>query len=261
MADIRLVDSHCHPDFHHFDHDRNDVFVRFSAAGGRWLVAVAVDMEDLPRLFALAEKRENVFCSVGLHPNQEVTDEPSLEHLCEAAAHPKCVAIGETGMDFFRRHISPEIQEQRFRRHIRAARQLGKPVIVHMREAAEVSLRILKQEGVETCGGIMHCFSSTWDVARQALDMGMFISFAGNVTFRHNEELRDVAARVPAERLLIETDSPYLAPVPVRGKRNEPALVLHVAECLAGERRTSTEHLARTTAANACRAFGVDPSL
>jgi len=255
---MQLVDTHCHVGFHHFDDDREAVFRRYKAAGGQWLVAVAVDLEHLPRLFALAEERENVFCSVGVHPHHETEAEPSVTELCDLAAHPKCVAIGETGMDFFHHRISPETQEARFRTHIRAAKQLHKPVIVHMRKADADTMCILQGEGVEACGGIMHCFSSTWEIARKALDMGMFISFSGNVTFKRNGELRDVAARVPAERLLIETDSPYMAPEPVRGKRNEPAMVLHVAECLADERRISLEQLTRMTAANACRAFGVN---
>jgi len=257
MADIHLVDTHCHVDFQHFDEDREVVFERYAAAGGQWLVAVAVDLENVPRLFALAEEKSNVYCSVGMHPNHEPENEPTVERLCELATHPKCVAIGETGMDFFRHHVDKGIQEARFRTHIRAAKLMSKPVIVHMRKADADTIRILQGEGVDTCGGIMHCFSSTWEIARQALDMGMFISFSGNVTFKRNRELRDVATRVPAERLLIETDSPYLAPEPVRGKRNEPALVLHVAECIARARGISLAKVAEFTTANANRRFGV----
>jgi len=255
MAELHLVDTHCHVDFQHFDDDREAVFDRYAAAGGQWLVAVAVDLENTPRLFALADKRANVYCSVGVHPNHEIEAEPTVEQLCELAAHPKCVAIGETGMDFFRHHVDKEIQEKRFRTHIRAAKQLNKPVIVHMREADADTLRVLKEEGADS--GIMHCFSSTWEVAQQALDLGMSISFSGNVTFKRNETLREVAAQIPEEALLIETDAPYLAPVPNRGKRNEPAYVRYVAECIADVRGTTAEYIAELGCENARRRFGV----
>ncbi len=251
---MQLVDTHCHVDFHHFDEDREAVFERYAAAGGQWLVAVAVDLENLPRLFKLAEEKVNLYCSVGIHPNHETEVEPTVEKLCELAAHPKCVAIGETGMDFFRRHVDKGIQETRFRTHIRAAKQLNKPVIVHMREADADTLRVLKEEGADN--GIMHCFSSTWEIAQQALDIGASISFSGNVTFKRNEDLREVAARIPEEALLIETDSPYLAPVPNRGKRNEPAYVRHVAECIADVRGVTAEYIAKLTCENARGRFG-----
>jgi len=254
---MKLVDTHCHVDFHHFDDDREAVFDRYASAGGEWLVAVAVDLENVPRLFALAEERSNVYCSVGIHPNHEIEIEPTVVQLCELAAHPKCVAIGETGMDFFRRHVDGEIQESRFRTHIRAAKCMSKPVIVHMREADQDTMRILQDEGVDACGGIMHCFSSTWEIARQALDLGMSISFSGNVTFKRNETLREVASMAPEEALLIETDAPYLAPVPHRGKRNEPAYVRHVAECIAEVRGTTAEYIAELACGNARRRFGV----
>ncbi len=254
---MQLVDTHCHIDFHHFDDDRELVLKRYQAAGGQWLVAVAVDLENIPRLFALVETKANVYCSVGVHPNHELKAEPTVLQLCELAAHLKCVAIGETGMDFFRHHVAKDVQEARFRTHIRAAKRMSKPVIVHMREADTDTLRILKEEGVDACGGIMHCFSSTWEIARQALDMRMSISFSGNITFKRNETLREVAARVPEEALLIETDAPYLAPIPHRGQRNEPALVRHVAECIADVRGTTTEYTAELACENARRRFGV----
>jgi len=255
MTDVRLVDTHCHVDFPHFKDDRDAVLERYRAAGGQWLVAVAVDLENLPRLFALADSNPDIYCSVGVHPNHEPHDEPTVDRLCELASHPKCVAIGETGMDFFHHHVSSKVQEQRFRTHSRAAKALGKPVIVHMREADELALHILRDEGVDN--GIMHCFSSGWETADRALDLGMSISFSGNVTFKRNDALRDVAKKVPEDRLLIETDSPYLAPVPRRGKRNEPAYVRHVAECIANVRGVSIEHLAEITKENACNKFGL----
>ncbi|MDQ6972873.1 MAG: TatD family hydrolase [Mariprofundaceae bacterium] len=256
-TELPLVDTHCHVDFEHFDEDRDAVFERFSAAGGQWLVAVAVNLENVPRLKALAEARENVFFSVGVHPNHEVVTEPSIEGLCELAAHPRCVAIGESGMEFFRHRVSPELQEERFRTHIRAAGRMDKPVIVHMREADEATLRVLADEDVAGVGGIMHCFSSDRSAAAQALDMGMAISFSGNVSFKANDELRAVAGFVPEEAILIETDSPYLAPVPHRGKRNEPAYVQQVAECIAGVRGVSPGYIAQLSMENAARRFGV----
>ncbi len=254
---MKLVDTHCHVDFNHFDADRDEVFQRFSEVGGDWLVAVSVDLENEPRLRALAEARENVFFSVGVHPNHEVETEPDADMLCALANHPKCVAIGETGMDFFRHHVPAEVQEARFRMHIRVARKLEKPVIVHMREADADTLRVLDDEGMDQCGGIMHCFSSHQATAEKALDMGMSISFSGNVTFKRNDELRAVAAFVPEESLLIETDSPYLAPMPNRGKRNEPSFVRHVAECIAEVRGVSPEYIAELSYDNAARRFGV----
>jgi len=257
MADIRLFDSHCHVNFGHFSEDRDAVFTRMDEAGVKGCTVVAVDLEHVHELRSLAEARDNVWFSVGVHPNHEVEREVAADELCALADHPRCVAIGETGMDFFREHVSPAIQEARFRTHIRAAKAVNKPVIVHDREADAASMRILKDEGVADCGGIMHCFSSNWDTASQAIELGMSISFSGNVTFKRNDELRAVAAKVPGELLMIETDSPYLAPVPRRGKRNEPAFVRHVAECIAEVRGVSLAELADLTTANTRRRFNI----
>jgi len=220
-------------------------------------IVVAVELEHVPELRALAEARDNVWFSVGVHPNHEVVTEPTVDALGALADHPRCVAVGETGMDFFREHVSPNIQDARFRTHIRAAKALGKPVIVHDREADAVCMKILKGEGIGACGGIMHCFSSDWETASQAIDLGMSISFSGNVTFKRNDALRAVAAQVPDELLMVETDSPYLAPVPHRGKRNEPAYVRHVAECIAEVRGVSLATLAQLTTENTRRRFNI----
>ena len=260
MTDIRLFDSHCHVNFGHFSEDRDAVFVRMAEQGVEGCVVVAVELAHVPELLTLAEARDNVWFSVGVHPNHDVganEGEPTVDALCALADHPRCVAIGETGMDFFREHVAPEIQEARFRTHIRAAKAVHKPVIVHDREADEACMRILKDEGVDVCGGIMHCFSSDWDTASQAIDLGMSISFSGNVTFKRNDELRDVAGRVPDDLLMVETDSPYLAPVPNRGKRNEPAYVRHVAECIAEVRGVSLAELALQTTENSQRRFRI----
>jgi len=252
---MQLFDTHCHIDFPHFDEDRDDVFTRMAEEGVSRIVAVSVEIEQTPRLIKLVESRNHVWFSVGVHPNHEVDVEPTVEELVELSKHKKCVAIGETGMDFFRDALPADVQESRFRTHLKAAHIVNKPVIVHMRDADEATLRILKDEDVAGCGGIMHCFSSGWDAASEALDMGMSISFSGNVTFKKNDDLREVARKVPLESMLIETDSPYLAPVPKRGKRNEPTYVKHVAECIAEVRGISLEALVEATTANALKRF------
>jgi TatD DNase family protein len=254
---VRLFDSHCHINFSHFDEDRDAMFERMAEHGVEGCVVVAVELAHVPALRALAEARDNVWFSVGVHPNHAVDSEPDVDQLCALAEHPRCVAIGETGVDLFRDHVDPALQEARFRTHLRAARIMNKPVIVHDREADTDCMRILAEEGVGECGGIMHCFSSDWATAEQAIELGMSISFSGNVTFKRNEALRAVAARVPDELLMVETDSPYLAPVPLRGKRNEPAYVRHVAACIAAERGLSLTELAELTTANTRRRFRI----
>jgi len=254
-TDISLFDTHCHVNFPHYSDDRDAMFERMAGAGVDRCVVVAVDLEHVHELRDLAEARDNVWFSAGVHPNHDVEQEPSIEDLLALAEHPRCVAIGESGMDFFRNSVSPDIQETRFRTHLQAAHACNKPVIVHNRHADEASMRILKEENVENCGGIMHCFSSDWPTAKRAIDLGMSISFSGNVTFKANQALRDVAAQVPDDLLLIETDSPYLTPVPHRGKRNEPTYVRHIAECLAEVRGVNLETLATQTTKNAMLRF------
>lgn len=251
-----LVDSHCHLDFEQFDEDRAEVLTRLEKAL-QWAIVVGVDLEHFPRILQTIENNPKLYCSVGIHPNHEVAHETNAEELCTLAQHPRCVAIGETGMDFFRDHVSKEVQSTRFRTHLQAANMAKKPVIVHMRQADEPTLNILDEENVQACGGVMHCFSSTIEVARQALDMGMYISFSGNITFKRNEELRDVVKFVPQDRFLIESDSPFLAPVPKRGKRNEPSYVQYVAQCVAEARQLTIEEVSHLTTNNAARLFQV----
>lgn len=233
------------------------MFERMAAAGVEGCIVVAVDFDHIDSLKSLAEARGNVWFSVGIHPNHEVEVEPTVEQLCQLADHPRCVAIGETGMDFFRHHVDPGLQESRFRTHIRAAKLLNKPVIVHNRDADADTMRILREENISECGGIMHCFSADQATADAAVELGMAISFSGNVTFKRNDELRAVAASVPADLLLVETDSPYLAPMPFRGKRNEPAYVKQVAECIAEVRGLSLAELAAQTTRNARVLFSI----
>jgi TatD DNase family protein len=206
---------------------------------------------------ALSEKYPNLFASVGVHPDYENLEEPQSIQLATLACHPRVVAIGETGLDYFRLKGDLEWQRERFRQHIRAARLCNKPLIIHTREAAEDTLRIMEEEGADTVGGVMHCFTESWEVAQRAMALNFYISFSGIVTFKKATGLKDIATRVPLERMLIETDSPYLAPVPHRGKTNQPAFVKHVAEEIATLRGISLDQVAEATTNNFFKLFKV----
>ncbi|MBW6493441.1 MAG: TatD family hydrolase [Burkholderiaceae bacterium] len=252
-----FVDSHCHIDFPELAAQLEALLARMAANDVVAALCVAVNLEDFPRLLALAESDPRLFASVGVHPDYPDVDEPDVATLVARAAHPKVVAIGETGLDYYRLTDAPHWQRERFRVHIRAARAANKPLIVHMRSASEDTVRILREEGAEAVGGVMHCFTGDWASAEAAMELGFCISFSGIVTFRSAADLREVAARIPDEWLLIETDSPYLAPEPHRGKRCEPAFVRHVAERLALVRGTSVERIAEITTNNFQRIFNV----
>ena len=208
-------------------------------------------------MLELADRSENISASVGVHPNTplEVTEEPSVDTLAALADHPKIVAIGETGLDYYRTSCDVDRQRERFARHIRAARCVQKPLIVHTRSASGETIELMKSEGARGAGGVMHCFAEDWDTAKAALDEGFYISFSGIVTFKNAQTLRDVAKKVPLDRILVETDAPYLAPVPVRGKTNEPAYVKHTAECLAEIRQMDLDSFADLTTDNFFRLF------
>jgi TatD DNase family protein len=214
------------------------------------MLCVGVNLEKLPEVLALAHAHANIFASVGVHPDAQQGREPSVEELVQLASDPRVVAIGETGLDYYRIQGDKRWQQDRFRRHIHAARQSCKPLIIHTREAAPDTLRIMDDESARDAGGVMHCFTESWETARAALDLGFYVSFSGIVTFRNADALREVARQVPGDRLLIETDAPYLAPVPYRGKINEPAYVRHVAEALAVLRRVEVDSLAQMTTEN-----------
>ena len=220
-------------------------------------LCIGVNLPELPGVLQLAADHPNIYASVGVHPDYEDTPEPSIETLTELSRRDKVVAIGETGLDYFRVSGDLEWQRTRFRTHIRAARECGKPLVIHTRSAAADTLAIMREERAGEAGGVMHCFTESWDVARGALDLGFHISFSGIVTFKNAQEIKDVARRVPLDRMLIETDSPYLAPVPFRGKQNEPAYVRYVAEEIARLRDISVEEVAAATSANFFRLFGV----
>lgn len=246
-----FVDSHCHIDFPDFQEGVEPLLTRMAEADVGCALCVAVNLENLPRVLGLARAHANLYASVGVHPDHDEGREPAVDELVELARLPKVVAIGETGLDYYRMpREAVDWQRARFRTHIRAAREAGKPLIIHTRNAADDTLAIMQEEGAAQVGGVMHCFTESWEVAQAALEMGFFISFSGIVSFKNAVELKEVARRVPLERMLIETDSPYLAPVPHRGRRNEPAYVRHVAEEIARLRGMPLEEVEAVTTAN-----------
>ena len=225
-------------------------------------LCVSVDLPDFPKVLKLAEDHTHLYASVGVHPDYEDTPEPSFDFLVETAKHPKIVAIGETGLDYYRMgdrsYESMEWQRERFRTHIRAAIASQRPLIIHTRSASADTLRILQEEGASKIGGVMHCFTESLEVAQAAMEMGFFISFSGIVTFKSAKDLQETCRQVPLDKLLIETDSPYLAPVPYRGKTNEPAWVAQVGEFVADLKGVSVERLAKQTYDNFFECFQID---
>jgi len=213
-------------------------------------VCIGVNLEDFPNVLALAEEHVQLYATVGVHPEYTDVDEPDEAKLVALAQHSKVIAIGETGLDYYWQKDQPEWQRERFRTHIRAARRCSKPLVVHTRDSAADTLRVLKEEGADAVGGVMHCFTESWDIARLALDLGFYLSFSGIVTFKNATIVKDVAQKCPLDRILVETDSPYLAPVPYRGKPNEPAYVRHVAEEIAKLRSISIESVHQATTDN-----------
>lgn len=253
-----FIDSHCHLDrldLAALGTDLEGALATARARGVDHFLCIGVDLESLPAVLAVAEAHGDVSASVGVHPLHLDALEPEIERLVELAAHPRVVAIGETGLDYHYDQEKPEDQQRRFRKHIEAARRCGKPLVVHTRAARADTLRLLREEGATT--GVLHCFTEDWETAKAALDLGFYISFSGIVTFGNAAELREVARRVPADRLLIETDSPWLAPAPYRGKTNQPAYVVEVAGALASLRGISPEALGDQTSENFRRLFGV----
>lgn len=252
-----LVDSHCHINFPELASDLDGVIARMQAAGVTHALCVSVSLESFPEILAIAERFPNVYASVGIHPDQRGGEEATSERLIELARHPRVVAIGETGLDYYRETGDLEWQRERFRTHIRAARTCSKPLIVHTRQAAEDTLAIMSAEGAAEVGGVMHCFTESLSVAERAMALNFHISFSGIVTFKNAKDLKHVAREVPIQRLMIETDSPYLAPVPYRGKTNEPAYVRRVAEEIGEIKGLPFEVVAERTSANFFALFNV----
>jgi TatD DNase family protein len=251
-----FTDSHCHLDFPGLVEQLPDILSRMQAAQVNRALCISVQLEDFPNVLALAENHEQLWATAGVHPDYEDITEPTVEKLLELTDHPKVIGIGETGLDYFRLKGDLEWQRQRFRVHLRAANVCKKPVIVHTRAAGDDTLKILAEENVQGCGGIIHCFTETLEFARKALDLGMYLSFSGIVSFKNAADLREVARFAPMDRILIETDSPYLAPVPHRGKTNEPSFVPHVAKVIAQEKGVAVEEIGMQTSVNFDRLFG-----
>lgn len=248
-----LVDSHCHIPL--MDADVDAVLDAARENDVAYMLCVAIDLETWPQLVDLTRRHDHLFASVGVHPNTQTSDEPGAEMLAQLAGEEGVIAIGETGIDYYRSEGDLEWQRNRFRTHIRAARRAKTPLIIHSRDSGGDTTRILEEEGAEEVGGVMHCFVDDWETAKQAMDLNFCISFSGIVTFKNAREVQAVARRVPLDRLLIETDAPYLAPVPYRGKPNQPAYVKHTAEFLAELRGETYAELAAATTENFFRLF------
>ena len=258
-----FIDSHCHLDFPEFQSRLPEVLANMRSANVSHALCVSVDLPDFPNVLKLAQDHPHLYASVGVHPDYEDTPEPSLEFLVDTALkHPKIVAIGETGLDYYRMgersYESMEWQRDRFRMHIRASVASKKPLIIHTRSASEDTIKILNDEGAKRVGGVMHCFTESYEVAKAAMDIGFYISFSGIVTFKSAKELQETCKQVPLERMLIETDSPYLAPIPYRGKTNEPAWVSKVGEFIADLKGVPIEVLANQTTNNFFECFQID---
>ncbi len=259
---MSLIDSHCHLDrlaLEKIGTDLDGVMALAKENGVEQMLCVSINIENFPEVLKISHCYSNIFASIGVHPSDD-GEEPSVERLIQLSDDPKIIAIGETGLDYFYNEGDLEWQRERFRVHIRTAIATGKPLIIHTREAEADTLAIMREEGADKIGGVMHCFTGSLAMAQQCLELGFYISFSGIVTFRNADELREVAKMVPEDRILIETDAPYLTPVPKRGKPNHPALVKHVAEHIAEQRGVSFEQIAEATSANFRCLFGT-PSI
>lgn len=247
---MQLVDSHCHLNFPDFDGRIPDILQNAADNQIAHLLCISTSWENQAEVIALAENHQQIFASVGKHPTTEGGHEPNVEDLLKAADHPRVVAIGETGLDYFRSEGDLTWQHERFHAHIEAAKVCKKPLIIHTRAAAEDTMNTLREHKASDAGGVMHCFAEDWEVAKAALDIGFYISFSGIVTFKSAKSVQEVAMKAPLDRILVETDAPYLAPMPHRGKTNEPAFVLHTAEFVAQLREIPLEELAEATTNN-----------
>lgn len=247
-----LVDSHCHLDCLALKEGEkiSDALQRAKENGVDHFLCVCITQSEFPKMLASVQEFPDVWVSIGTHPNEQADSEPSVDEMTKLANDEKVVAIGETGLDYYRSEGDLEWQKERFRNHIHAAKKTKKPLIIHSRQARTDTINIMIEEGAKEVGGVMHCFTETWEMAKQAIDLNFYISFSGIITFGNAKDLRDVVQNVPLERMLIETDSPYLAPVPFRGKSNEPAYVRYVAEQVAAIKNVSFETVAEQTTKN-----------
>jgi len=250
-----FIDSHCHVNFPDLANDYEAIAKRMAQNKVDLALCVSVNLPDWDGLVAMVEREPTLWGSVGVHPDYEDEIEPTIEDLVSRSRHPKVVAIGETGLDYYRLTGDLDWQRERFRTHIRAAKQVKLPLIIHTRQAREDTIRILQEEGADEVGGVMHCFTESWEMAQQSMELGFYVSFSGIVTFKNARDLQETAAKMPMDRLLIETDSPYLAPTPYRGKRNDPSLVVHVAEKIAELKGLTTQQVADQSTDNFFRLF------
>ena len=251
MSVTQLVDSHCHLPLIEFDGGLEVILSNAKEAGIGHMLCVSIDLESYPEIKKIATQHPHIFASVGVHPNSDIKTEPSVELLVELAKDDKnVVAIGETGLDYFRSTGDLGWQHNRFITHINTAIKVQKPLIIHTREAGDDTIAIMREHNADQASGVMHCFVDDYDIAKKALDLGFYISFSGIVTFKNAQQVQDVAKRIPLDRLLVETDSPYLAPVPYRGKTNQPAYVKNVAEFVAELRGITLEKIIRTSTTN-----------
>ncbi len=252
-----LVDSHCHLDFPEFAEELDDIVTRAGAAGIGHMLTICTRISKFDQVLKVAESYDNIFCSVGIHPHNALSEtEVTPEHLIKLAGHPKVVGFGETGLDYYYDKAPRDVQQRQFRAHIAAARQTGLPLIIHTRDADDDMADILAQEAEKGAfPGLLHCFSSSRKLAETALDLGLYISISGIVTFKNAGDLRDTVKTLPLERILVETDAPYLAPAPMRGKRNEPAFTAHTAEKVAEIKELPLSDVAGATTDNFFRLF------
>jgi len=250
-----FVDSHCHINFPELYQNIDSILSKMSSNRVTHALCVSVTLDKLPDIFKIANTYPHIFASVGVHPDYEDIEEPSVEELCRLAKEKKVVAIGETGLDYFRVQGDLSWQRDRFRIHIKAAIQSNLPLIIHTRNAAEDTLKIMREEGANHVGGVMHCFTESLDVALEAIKLNFYISFSGIVTFKNATDLKEVVKAIPLDRILIETDSPYLAPVPYRGKINDPSNVIHVAEEIAKLKNISMKEVGEVTTQNFFKLF------
>ncbi len=255
---MEFADSHCHIDFPQLAEKFDSVMELAQEMEVKYMLCVAVNLEDYPRILALSDSYENIFASVGVHPNETEGEDPSVERLIELGADERIVAIGESGLDYFRSSGDLDWQRERFARHINAGKLLRKPIIVHSRNAPEDTIAIMREYSAGEAGGVMHCFTGDYAMAKAALDEGFYISFSGIVTFKNAADLAEVAKKIPLDKLLIETDAPYLAPVPKRGKENQPAYVRYTAEFLADLRGLVLEEFAEITTKNFLQLFQIE---
>ncbi len=251
QPELKLVDSHCHLPLIKYDGGLEQILANAKEAGIGHMLCISVDLDSYPEIKQISSEHAHIFASVGVHPNTDVKTEPSVEILVDLSKNdPNVVAIGETGLDYFRSEGDLTWQHNRFITHIEAANIVDKPLVIHTREAGNDTIAIMKEHKADKATGVMHCFVDDYDIAKKALDLNFYISFSGIVTFKNAQQVQDVAKRIPLDRLLVETDSPYLAPAPHRGKSNQPAYVRHVAEFVANLRGIAVEDVIQASTTN-----------